>query len=148
MCRHWRWTSRRCYAASWRSLKPTPCNWTKRASSCYPQDAQWAADAINYVLDGILNEKAVHLCFGNYGGQPMLRGFWRDMVPFLNRLRTDHLVLEFARRGYDELEVLNDLDRRIELGIGVVDIKDNEVESPELIASRTDRIVKTVGPNR
>jgi len=114
----------------------------------YPQDAQWAADAINYVLDGILNEKAVHLCFGNYGGQPMLRGFWRDMVPFLNRLRTDHLVLEFARRGYDELEVLNDLDRRIELGIGVVDIKDNEVESPELIASRIDRIVKTVGPNR
>src|SRR2546430_5304568 len=59
----------------------------------YPQDAQWAADAINYVLDGILNEKPVHLCFGNYGGQPMLRGFWRDMVPFLNRLRTDHLVL-------------------------------------------------------
>jgi len=110
--------------------------------------AQWAADAINYVLDGILNEKAVHLCFGNYGGQPMLRGFWRDMVPFLNRLRTDHLVLEFARRGYDELEVLNDLDRRIKLGIGVVDIKDNEVESPELIASRIDHIVKTVGPNR
>ena len=57
-------------------------------------------------------------------------------------------MLEFARRGYDELEVLNDLDRRIKLGIGVVDIKDNEVESPELIASRIDRIVKTVGPNR
>jgi 5-methyltetrahydropteroyltriglutamate--homocysteine methyltransferase len=114
----------------------------------YPQDAEWAADAINLVLDGILNEKAVHVCFGNYGGQPMLRGFWRDMVPFLNRLRTDHLVLEFARRGYDELEVLNDVDRRIELGIGVVDIKDNEVESPELIAARIDRIVKTVGSDR
>jgi len=78
----------------------------------------------------------------------MLRGFWRDMVPFLNRLRADHLVLEFARRGYDELEVLNDLDPRIKLGIGVVDIKDNEVESPELIASRIDRIIKSVGPNR
>jgi 5-methyltetrahydropteroyltriglutamate--homocysteine methyltransferase len=114
----------------------------------YPQDAEWAANAINHVLDGILNEKAVHVCFGNYGGQPMLRGFWRDMVPFLNRLRTDHLVLEFARRGYDELEVLNDVDRRIELGIGVVDIKDNEVESPELIAARIDRIAKTVGSDR
>src|SRR5215471_7674895 len=61
----------------------------------FPQDAEWAADAINYVLDGVLSEKAVHLCFGNYGGQPMLRGFWRDMVPFLNRLHADHLVLEF-----------------------------------------------------
>jgi len=114
----------------------------------YPQDAEWAADAINHVLDGILNEKAVHVCFGNYGGQPMLRGFWRDMVPFLNKLRTDHLVLEFARRGYDELDVLTDLDRRIELGIGVIDIKDNEVESPELIAARIDRIVKTLGSDR
>jgi 5-methyltetrahydropteroyltriglutamate--homocysteine methyltransferase len=114
----------------------------------YPQDAPWAADAINHVLDGILNEKAVHICFGNYGGQPMLRGFWRDMVPFLNRLHADHLVLEFARRGYDELALLNDLDRRIGLGIGVIDIKDNEVETPELIASRLERIVKTIEPAR
>src|SRR5262249_1280088 len=35
----------------------------------YPQDAQWAAEAINHALDGILCEKAVHICFGNYGGQ-------------------------------------------------------------------------------
>jgi len=40
--------------------------------------------AVNHVLDGVLNEKAVHICFGNYGGQPMLRGFWRDLIPFLN----------------------------------------------------------------
>ena len=114
----------------------------------YPQDALWAAEAINHVLDGILNEKAVHICFGNYGGQQMLRGFWRDLVGFLNRLHADHLVLEFARRGYDELDVLNDVDPRIALGIGVVDIKDNEVESPELIAARIERIVGTLGPDR
>ena len=114
----------------------------------YPQDARWAADAINHVLDGILNEKAVHICFGNYGGQPMLRGFWRDLIPFLNALRADHLVLEFARRGYEELAVFTDLDRRIGLGIGVIDIKDNEVESPELVASRIERIVTTLGPDR
>jgi 5-methyltetrahydropteroyltriglutamate--homocysteine methyltransferase len=113
-----------------------------------PQDARWAADAMNHVLDGILGEKAVHICFGNYGGQPMLRGFWRDLIPFLNSLRTDHLVLEFARRGYDELDAFADLDRRIGLGIGVIDIKDNEVESPDLIASRLERIVKALGPDR
>jgi 5-methyltetrahydropteroyltriglutamate--homocysteine methyltransferase len=114
----------------------------------FPQDTSWAAEAINHVLDGILNERAVHICFGNYGGQPMLRGFWRDLIPFLNALRTDHLVLEFARRGYDELQVFSDLDPRIALGIGVVDIKDNEVESPELIAGRIERIVNTVGAER
>jgi 5-methyltetrahydropteroyltriglutamate--homocysteine methyltransferase len=111
----------------------------------FPEDSKWAAEAINHVLDGILNEKAVHICFGNFGGQPMLRGFWRDLVPFLNSLRADHLVLEFARRGFDEIEVLKELDPRIGLGIGVIDIKDNEVESPELIASRIEMIVKTLG---
>jgi 5-methyltetrahydropteroyltriglutamate--homocysteine methyltransferase len=114
----------------------------------FPQDTKWAAQAINHVLDGMLNEKAVHICFGNYGGQPMLSGFWRDLIPFLNSLRADHLVLEFARRGYDELEVFADLDPKIGLGIGVIDVKDNEVESPELIASRIERIVKTVGERR
>ena len=114
----------------------------------YPEDAEWAAAAINHVLDGMLNEKAVHICFGNYGGQSMLRGFWRDMVPFLNLLHADHLVLEFARRNLEELEVLADLDPAIGLGIGVVDIKDNEVESPELIASRIEKIVATLGPER
>jgi 5-methyltetrahydropteroyltriglutamate--homocysteine methyltransferase len=114
----------------------------------YPEDAPWAAEAINHVLDGVLNEKAVHICFGNYGGQPILRGFWRDMIPFLNALRTDHLVLEFARRGYDEIDLFSELDPRISLGIGLIDIKDNEVESPDLIASRIERIVKTLGAER
>lgn len=113
-----------------------------------PEDAPWAAEAINHVLDGVLNEKAVHVCFGNYGGQPMLKGFWRDLIPFLNALHTDHLVLEFARHGYAELAVFTDLDPKIRLGVGVIDIKDNEVESPELIASRIEHVVKTLGSER
>ena len=114
----------------------------------YPQDATWAAKAINLVLDGVVNERAVHICYGNYGGQPMLRGFWRDLIPFLNSLHADHLVLEFARRGYDELDAFSDLDPKIHLGVGVVDIKDNEVESPELIASRIELVAKTLGLER
>jgi 5-methyltetrahydropteroyltriglutamate--homocysteine methyltransferase len=114
----------------------------------FPEDSGWAAAAINRVLDGILNERAVHICFGNFGGQPILRGFWRDLIPFLNSLHTDHLVLEFARRGFDELDVLKGIDPKIGLGIGVIDIKDNEVESPELIAARIETIAKILGPER
>jgi 5-methyltetrahydropteroyltriglutamate--homocysteine methyltransferase len=114
----------------------------------YPEDAGWAAEAINYVLDGILNGRAVHVCFGNYGGQPMLRGFWRDLMPFLNSLHADHLVLEFARRGYSELAEISDLDPKIGLGIGVIDIKDNQIETPDLVATRIDTIVKALGAER
>ncbi len=116
--------------------------------SGHPEDGDWAAEAINQVLDGIRAEKAVHICFGNYGGQPVQTGLWRDLIPFLNRLRVDHLILEFARRGYEELSEFLELDPRIALGIGVVDIKDNQVEEPELIARRIEKIVAIVGEGR
>jgi 5-methyltetrahydropteroyltriglutamate--homocysteine methyltransferase len=116
--------------------------------SGHPEEGEWAAAAINHVLKGIRGEKAVHVCFGNYGGQTVQKGLWKDLILFFNSLSVDHLVLEFARRGYDELPVLCELNPKIGLGIGVVDIKDNEVESPELIAQRIERIVQTVGEAR
>jgi len=116
--------------------------------SGHPEETDWAAAAINHVLKGIRTEKDVHVCFGNYGGQTIQKGFWRDLIPFLNLLRADHVVLEFARRGYDELPVLSDLDPRVGLGIGVMDVKDNEIEQPDLVAQRIERIVEVVGEGR
>ena len=116
--------------------------------SGHPQDREWAAEAINQAIEGIETERAVHVCFGNYGGQTIQKGFWRDLLPFLNSLRVDHLVLEFARRGYDELPVFRDLDPRIGLGLGVVDIKDNAIETPDLIASRIENAARVLGEDR
>ncbi len=113
-----------------------------------PEDVAWAAAAINHVLSGVRGERAVHLCFGNYGGQTIQKGFFRELLPFFNALECDHLVLEFARRGYDELVVFRDLKPSIALGIGVVDIKDNAVEPPDEIARRIDRAVQVLGPER
>jgi 5-methyltetrahydropteroyltriglutamate--homocysteine methyltransferase len=90
----------------------------------------------------------VHLCFGNYGGQTIQKGFFRELLPFFNGLACDHLVLEFARRGYDELEVFRDLKPSIALGVGVIDIKDNETETPTEIARRIERAVKVLGAQR
>ena len=36
----------------------------------------WAHEPINHVLDGARGERALHLCFGNYGGQSIQSGFW------------------------------------------------------------------------
>ena len=116
--------------------------------SGHPEDREWAAEALNHVLDGISTERGIHICFGNYGGQYVQTGFWRDLLPFLNSLHADHLVLEFARRGYDELPAFRDLDPRIGLGLGVVDIKDNVIEPPDLIASRIENAVEVLGEGR
>jgi 5-methyltetrahydropteroyltriglutamate--homocysteine methyltransferase len=116
--------------------------------SGHPEDREWALEAINHVLDGIGSRRGVHVCFGNYGGQTIQKGFWRDLLPFLNGLKADHLLLEFARRGYDELEAFRDLDPRIGLGLSVVDIKDNAIETPELIARRIENAAMTLGVER
>jgi 5-methyltetrahydropteroyltriglutamate--homocysteine methyltransferase len=113
-----------------------------------PGDGPLAAEAINHVLSGVRGEKAVHLCFGNYGGQTIQTGFYREVLPFFNALACDHLVLEFARRGYDELEVFRDLKPSIALGVGVIDIKDNETETPTEVARRIERAVKVLGAER
>ncbi len=113
-----------------------------------PEDGPWAAEAINLVLKGAKREKAVHLCFGNYGGQSIQKGFYKTLLPFFNALDCDHLVLEFARRGLDELEAFKDLKPSIALGLGVIDIKDNEVEDPKDVAASIERAVKVLGPER
>ena len=113
-----------------------------------PHDGEWAADVLNRVFAGFSGQKAVHLCFGNYGGQTIQQGLFKDLLPFFNRLACDHLILELARPGDAELPVFLDLKPEIALGIGVVDIKDNVVESPEFIARRIERAVTVLGTER
>ena len=114
----------------------------------HAEDAQWVHEPINIVLDAIQGECGLHLCFGNYGGQSIQRGLWADLLPFLNNLHVDHLILEFARRGYDELTIFRDLREDIALGVGVIDIKDNVVESVDEVARRIDLAVNTLGAER
>ncbi|MDE2656858.1 MAG: cobalamin-independent methionine synthase II family protein [Verrucomicrobiota bacterium] len=114
----------------------------------HTEDAEWAHEPFNLALGGIRGEKALHLCFGNYGGQSIQKGYWKDLMPFLNKLDADHLVLEFARRGYDELEAFKELKPGTKLGVGVVDIKDNEVESTDVIAGRIENAVNVLGIDR
>jgi 5-methyltetrahydropteroyltriglutamate--homocysteine methyltransferase len=113
-----------------------------------PQDGLIAAAGINRVLKDCTTEKAVHLCFGNYGGQTIQAGFFQELMPFFNALECDHLVLEFARRGFDELETFKDLKPSIKLGLGVVDIKDNEVEDADTIAARLEQAIQVLGAER
>ena len=114
----------------------------------HPEDEAWAHEPINEVFKGVSGEKGLHLCFGNYGGQSIQQGFWKNIMNFLNALNVDHLVLEFARRGYDELDAFKELRPDIALGLGVIDIKDNVVETPETVAGRIEHAVKVLGVER
>lgn len=115
-----------------------------------PADGPMAARSINRVLDAVSEgtERAVHFCFGNYGGQTIQSGTWESLIGFLNELHADHLVLELAHRPDDDLEALKDIDKNIKLGLGVIDIKVNHVETAEEIAARIEKAEQALGKGR
>ncbi len=113
-----------------------------------PADADLAAEAINRVLDAVKVERAVHFCFGNYGGQTIQRGDWKALTSFLSKLHTNHLVLEVAHRPASDLEALRDVDPRISLGIGVIDVKVNHIETADEVARRLENAERALGEGR
>lgn len=113
-----------------------------------PEYAPVAAKAINKILDNVSCEKAVHFCFGNYGGQVIQKGSWLALIDFLNALHCDHLVLEMAHRPVQDLDALAEIDPRIKLGIGVIDIKVNHIETPDEVAGRIEQAARKLGEDR
>jgi 5-methyltetrahydropteroyltriglutamate--homocysteine methyltransferase len=134
-----------------------------------PEDGPLAARAINRILDAVGRGagsdgsggglrggsssggrplRAVHLCFGNYGGQTIQKGTWKALIAFLNELHVDHLVLELARRPGSDLEALKQVRPEISLGLGVIDIKVNVVESPDEVARRIEKAEESLGEGR
>jgi 5-methyltetrahydropteroyltriglutamate--homocysteine methyltransferase len=114
----------------------------------HPEEWEWAASAMNRVLKAVKTTPAVHLCFGNYGGQTVQQGTWDSLMAYLNALDVDHVVLECAHRPPEELAVFKDLDPKIGFGLGVVDIKANEVESADDVARAIERAEATLGRGR
>jgi 5-methyltetrahydropteroyltriglutamate--homocysteine methyltransferase len=110
-----------------------------------PEDAELAAAAINRILDAVQGKPAVHLCFGNYGGQRVQSGSWAKFVRFFELIHADHVVLELARPGYGDLERLRDIGQNLRLGIGVIDIKATVVESPDEVAARIETAASALG---
>ena len=113
-----------------------------------PEHGPLAAEAMNRVLDAFDGPTGVHFCFGNYGGQTIQAGKWKPLLEFLNALHTDHLVLELAHRPKDDLEALKEIRPEIGIGLGVVDIKVNHVETPEEIAKSIEEAESALGAGR
>ncbi len=113
-----------------------------------PDEWPWAAEATNRVLRAVKTVAAVHLCFGNYGGQSVQQGTWGKLIDYLNALAVDHVVMETTHRPPNELEVFRGLRPDIGLGLGVVDIKSTEIEGADAVARAIERAEKMLGPGR
>lgn len=113
-----------------------------------PEDGPWVAGILNRILSAVPGKAALHLCFGNYGGQSIQRGHWSRLLDFLNSLQVDHVVLEMAFRGHEELNHFRDLRPEIGLGLGVIDVKRTVIESPDEVARALEGAERIVGAGR
>lgn len=102
-----------------------------------PQKAEeYGLAALNRALDGVQGETAVHICFG-YAAIIHERPTGYSFLPQLAASLASSVSLETAQSNLD-CAVLETLpDKKIILG--VLDLSDKEVESPETVAERIRR---------
>ena len=97
---------------------------------------QYGLDALNAALAGITGTTAVHICFG-YAHVIHARPSGYSFLTQLRKCSCHQISLETAQSNLD-VSVLKDLgDKKIILG--VVDLSDMSVETPDTIAARIRR---------
>jgi len=114
----------------------------------HPEEWAWALASMNRVLGAVTTTPAVHLCFGNYGGQTIQEGTWARLLDYLGGLQADHILLEMTRRPAEDLRRLAEIPRPIRFGVSVIDVKTTMVESPEVVARRIEDAATLLGPER
>jgi 5-methyltetrahydropteroyltriglutamate--homocysteine methyltransferase len=114
----------------------------------YPEQVGVAVEAVNIVTEGARATWALHVCYGNRYSRPLWQGHYDFLFPAVLEAAVDQLVLEFARKGYDDLPLIEKSGWDRVIGLGVVDVKSTEVETPELIADRIRRAADIVPADR
>src|SRR5712692_4612268 len=114
----------------------------------YPDEVARAVELVNRCVEGIHIKKALHICFGNRYGKPSWAGDYRFLVPAIYDAHIDQLLLEFARRGQADLAIFRDTPPPFEIGLGVIDVKDWAVETPEAVAKRIIQATSSLPSDR
>ncbi|MFI7673132.1 hypothetical protein [Actinophytocola sp. NPDC049390] len=102
----------------------------------YPGDVTVAVEGVNAVTAGVDVSWALHVCYGNRYARPSWEGHYDFLFPAVLDARVDQLVLEFARKGYEDLPVIEKFGWDRTVGLGVLDVKSQEVETAETVAKR------------
>ena len=118
-----------------------------------PEELDLFAESFNQSVEGLEGFFSTHLCFSDYNlffpGIEAMTGCRQFCVGFANYDSRELGTTEDARPGYHVIKKFRDLPYQPALGLGVLDIHTNFIESPELVR---DRILYAVdvfgGPER
>jgi 5-methyltetrahydropteroyltriglutamate--homocysteine methyltransferase len=114
-------------------------------------ELEFAVRLMNATVDGIDGVKfGVHVCRGNWSRKEevLLKGNYGPLLPYLVQMNIDQLVLEMATPRAGELDVFKEYANEKELGLGVVNPRTDEIESPKMIVQRVKDVLKFFDPEK
>ena len=86
---------------------------------------------------------STHLCFGNYKGHAVGPRRYGPLFPAFLDLPVDEMHLEMASREFAEIEEIREIaEHRIDVAVGVIDVKSYYIESPSDVAERVRLCLK------
>jgi 5-methyltetrahydropteroyltriglutamate--homocysteine methyltransferase len=112
----------------------------------HPDKARrYGIKALDRALDGVGGIVAVHLCFG-YAAVVRDRPSGYSFLPELEQCKAQQISIEAAQPKLD-LKILNELPSKT-IVLGVIDLGDMTVETPQVVADRIRRALDIVPPER
>jgi len=116
-------------------------------------DYKWIRESIEMMCDGVDAKIGWHFCYGNAWGNDILSGSfpqgYQTVLPhYWNTEGIDEFVLDFANRQMDGVDFLANCPKDKSVQVGVLDIRTNMLESPEVVADRTRQVIKHLSPEQ
>ena len=85
---------------------------------------------------------STHLCFGNYKARAVAPRRYAPMFPAFLDLDVDEVHLEMASREFAETELIGTIAEKMDVAVGVIDVKSYYIETAEDVAARVRRCLK------
>ena len=102
----------------------------------YPQDMPWLVESFNRLITGVKAKIALHVCYGNYQLKKLFTGQYAELFPAILDTNADQISLEFAVSDGVGLELFKQYPTPKEVVVGVIDVKDEAIETPATVARR------------
>ncbi len=106
---------------------------------------QYGLKALDRALDGVTGTVAVHLCFG-YAAVVHDKPPGYSFLPELEGSKAQQISIEAAQPKLD-LKILKELPSKTII-LGVIDLADMTIETPQIVAGRLRRALDHVPPER
>jgi 5-methyltetrahydropteroyltriglutamate--homocysteine methyltransferase len=120
--------------------------------SCYAyrEDRRRLVDLFNRTVEPVWRRcrLSTHLCFGNYKGRAVGPRSYAPLFPDFLEFHVDEVHLEMASREFAELELIERIAKRMDVAVGIIDVKSYYIETAEDVAARVRRCLEFAPPER